>query len=95
MHEALIQHSVAAVMWLLLAVAAPLGEDGQSWAQWGLAGLLVGYTQWRDWRREDQMRTAREADREWERERMLPAIERASSVIEQCTRQLERCGRHA
>lgn len=95
MTDAIIQHTVAAAMWLLLAVAAPLGEDGQTWAQWGLAGVLVAYTQWRDWRREEQMRTAREADHEWTREKMLPALERCSTVIEQCTRQLDRCGRPA
>jgi hypothetical protein len=95
MHDTVIQHSVSALMWLLLAAAVPLGADGQTWAQWGLAGLLVGYTQWRDWRREEQMRAARESDHNWAREKMLPALERCSAVIEQCTRQLDRCGRPA
>lgn len=84
--ESIVKASMAA----LLAAAMPLGEDGQAWAQWGLAGLLVGYTQWRDWRREEQMRAAREADRQFEREQMLPAIKHCSDVIAQCTRQLQR-----
>lgn len=92
MTDTVIQHIVSTAMLALLAVAAPLGADAQAWAQWGLAGLLVGYTQWRDWRREEQMRAAREADHNWAREKMLPALERCSTVIQQCTRQLERCG---
>ena len=82
-------------MWALLATAVPLGADAQTWAQFGVMGLLVGWSQYKDYRREDATRTAREADRQFEREQMLPAIKHCSHVIEQCTRQLERCGRPA
>lgn len=36
-------------------VTAPVDDSFSIWAQWGLAGAVVGITLWRDWEREKRM----------------------------------------
>jgi hypothetical protein len=73
-------------MGVLLAASTPLGGDSGQWAQWGLAGLVVAYTLWRDREREKRMSEAIEAHHQWTRETMLTALERNSAAIERLTR---------
>lgn len=89
-HADFIPDVVRVGMGLLLAMAAPIGGDGQDWARWGLAGLLVGYTQWRDWHRENEMRSAREADQKWIREQMIPALANSTHALGETNKQLQR-----
>ena len=74
--------TVRLTMGLLLAVATPVGGDPTMWAQWGLAGLVVGYTLYRDWQRERRMSAAIESNHKWVRETMLDALERNTRALE-------------
>lgn len=69
-------------MGLLLAASTPIGGEPGLWAQWGLAGLVVGYTLWRDREREKRMSEAIEDHHQWVRDTMLGALERNSAAIE-------------
>jgi pyridoxal biosynthesis lyase PdxS len=60
------------------------------WAQWGLAGVVVGYVLWRDWQRERRMATAIESQQKWIRETLLLTLERNAAVMEQVANWLDR-----
>jgi len=77
-----IETASKAGMGLLLAVATPIGGDPTLWAQWGLAGLVVGYTLWRDHNRERRMSAAIERDHKWMRETLVDALERNTAALE-------------
>jgi len=68
-------------MGALLAISVPVGGDGAMWAQWGLAGLVVGYVLWRDWLREKRMSEAIERDHKWVRETLLSALEKSTAAL--------------
>ncbi len=69
-------------MGLLLGVIAPLGvADGSIWAQWGLAGLIVSYTLWRDHQRERRMAKAVEKQNQWMRETMHETIKHNTAAL--------------
>ena len=76
-------------MGVLFAAATPIGGDPTLWAQWGLAGLVVGYTLWRDNAREKRMSEAIEKDHKWVRETLVGALERNTSALEKMTARLE------
>lgn len=57
------------------------------WAQWGLAGLVVGFSLWRDWQRERLLHARLDAHEQWLRTHMLQIIDRNTAVmarLEQC-----------
>lgn len=61
----------------MLAVAAPpVSGDASVWAQWGLAGLVVGYVLWRDHQRERRMSDALEEREEFIRDEFRQAMRR-------------------
>ena len=76
-------------MGVLLLASVPVGGDPTLWAQWGLAGLVVGYTLWRDNAREKRMSEAIEKDPRWVRETLVGALERNTSALEKMTARLE------
>jgi len=69
-------------MGLLLLAALPVGGDPAVWAQWGLAGLVVGYTMWRDWHRERRMSEDLQKHQTWVRDTLLGALERNTVALE-------------
>ena len=69
-------------MGVLLALSAPINGDTGVWAQWGLAGLVVGYTLWRDWHRERRMSASIERDHRWVQETLVSALERNTQALE-------------
>lgn len=73
---------VKAGMGALLLATVPVGGAPALWAQWGLAGTVVGYTLWRDWQRERQMSESTERQNEWVRNTLVKALERNSVVLE-------------
>ena len=76
-------------MGVLFLAATPVGGDPALWAQWGLAGIVVGYTLWRDWHRERRMSEAIERHQEWVRSTLLGALERSTAALEQVASRLE------
>ena len=76
-------------MGVLLLASVPVGGDPTLWAQWGLAGLVVGYTLWRDNAREKRMSEAIEKDHHWVRETLVGALERNTTALEKMTARLE------
>ena len=75
-------------MGLLLLAAVPAEAEPTLWAQWGLAGLVVGYTLWRDHTREKRMSEAIERDHKWVRETLVDALERNTAALEQMAARL-------
>ena len=75
-------------MGLLLLAAVPAEPEPTLWAQWGLAGLVVGYTLWRDHTREKRMSEAIERDHRWVRETLVDALERNTAALEQMAARL-------
>mgnify|MGYP000482026975 CR=1 FL=1 len=69
-------------MGVLLIASVPVGGDPGIWAQWGLAGLVVGYTLWRDQNRERRMSEAIERHQNWVQSTLLGALERNSVALE-------------
>jgi hypothetical protein len=69
-------------MGLLLIAAVPVGGDPGVWAQWGLAGMVVGYTMWRDWHRERRMSEDLQKHQSWVRDTLLGALERNTVALE-------------
>lgn len=78
----MLEMTAKAGMGLLLAAAAPIGGDSTLWAQWGLAGLVVGYTLWRDHHRERRMSESIDKDHKWVRETLVDALERNTAALE-------------
>ena len=85
----MIEGSAKAGMGLLLAASTPIGGDATLWAQWGLAGLVVAYTLWRDHNRERRMSFAIERDHKWVRETLVDTLERNTAALEQVAARLE------
>ena len=68
----------------LLLAALPVPEtplDSSVWAQWGLAGLVVGFTLWRDYFREKRMSAAIEGQQKWVQETLMGALERNTMAM--------------
>ena len=74
----------------LLAAATPIDTaDSAVWCQWGLAGVVVGYTLWRDWQREKRMGAAIDSQQKWIRETLVGALERNATAMERMLGWLE------
>lgn len=71
-------------MGLLLVAAVPASDSPELWAQWGLAGLVVGYTLWRDWQREKRMAETIEKHQEWVRTTLVGTLARTAAALEKC-----------
>jgi len=69
-----------------LAAAMPLGGDPTLWCQWGLAGLVVAYTLWRDHHRERHLSKVIEKEQLWIRQTLIEALERNSVALERLAR---------
>jgi len=69
-------------MGVLLIASVPVGGDPGIWAQWGLAGVVVGYTLWRDHQRERRLSEAIERHQSWVQTTLLAALERNSVALE-------------
>jgi hypothetical protein len=80
-----IETATKATMGVLLVAATPLGGDPSAWAQWGLAGIVVGYTLWRDTQRERRMAQALDKHQAWVQGTLLNALERNSVAMERLT----------
>jgi hypothetical protein len=78
MFETFVKFSMAG----LLLATVPVGGDISAWSQWGLAGLVVGYTVIRDWYRERRMSEAIEKHNDWVRSTLLQALERNTLALE-------------
>ena len=87
--------AMKAGMGSLLAISVPVGGNGEAWAQWGLAGLVVGYVLWRDWLREKRMSEAIERDHTWVRETLLSALERNTAALHRMVRSASKDDGHA
>jgi hypothetical protein len=74
--------AVKASMGGLLMATVPVGGDISQWGQWGLAGLVVGYTLWRDWQREKCLTDAIEKHQAWVRDQLIRALERNTQALE-------------
>ena len=75
----------------LLAAAFPGATlDPSVWAQWGLAGLVVSYTLYRDHNREKRMSTAIETDHRWVRETLVDALEQNTKALQRMANFQER-----
>lgn len=59
----------------------PAVEFWNIWAQWGLAGLVIGFSLWRDWHRERELSNRLEGHEHWVRERLLAVIERNTEAL--------------
>jgi len=77
-----IETATKATMGLLLIASTPVGGDAASWGQWGLAGLVVAYTLYRDGQREKRMSEALEKHQQWMQGTLLSALERSSLAME-------------
>lgn len=74
----------------LFAAATPIDAvEPALWAQWGLAGVVVGYVLWRDWQREKRLSSAIEAQQRWVRETLVLALERNATAMERMASWLE------
>lgn len=77
-----------ASMVTLLGVATPIDGTGTAWAQWGLAGLVVGYSLWRDHDRERRMGAALDRQEAWIRMTLGRLMAENTAAIKALTRQL-------
>jgi hypothetical protein len=77
-----IETATKAGMGVLLLATVPIDGDMTMWAQWGLAGLVVGYTLWRDWQRERRMSEALEKHQTWVQQTLIIALDRNSRALE-------------
>ena len=71
-----------ASLWFCAALVsdAPAGFCAEEWGKWGLAGLVVAYTLWRDWEREKRMADTIKMHDIWVKEQMLTAIRESAAA---------------
>jgi hypothetical protein len=72
-------------MGLLLVASVPVDGAPELWMQWGLAGLVVAYTLWRDWQRERRMSETLDKHQIWVQQTLLGALERNTVAVEKLT----------
>lgn len=77
-------------MLALLGIAAPLTGDSTTWAQWGLAGLVVAYTLWRDHSREVRMGAALDRQQDWIRDTLTKALGQNTAALQEVSHLLRR-----
>lgn len=69
-------------MGFLFVASIPTDGTPELWANWGLAGLVVGYTLFRDWQREKRMAEALEKHQEWVRTTLVGTLARTAAALE-------------
>lgn len=73
----------------MFGVAAPVADgDGSAWAQWGLAGVVVGFTLWRDQVREARMGAALDRQQAWVRDTLTKALAQNTAALQEVSRLL-------
>ena len=78
-------------MLTLLLASVPMDANALSpWAQWGLAGLVVGFTLYRDWEREkrmskENMELGAKIDdaRRWQNETLVVALKDNTAALQE------------
>ena len=78
----MIETLTKASMGALLIAAIPATDDPGLWANWGLAGIVVGYTLYRDWHRERRMSEALEKHQAWVQDTLVGALQRSTVAVE-------------
>lgn len=68
-------------MGVLLLAATPVGGDPGSWAQWGLAGAVVGATIIHSHMREKRMSKEIASNHRWVRNTLLGALGENTSAL--------------
>ena len=70
----------------LLGASTPVGTPTPDvWLQWGLAGVVVAFTLWRDHHREKRMAAAIERQEAWVRTTLLVAVEKNTTALNDIT----------
>jgi hypothetical protein len=73
----------------MFGIAAPgADDDGSAWAQWGLAGVVIGFTLWRDQVREARMGAALDRHQAWVRDTLTTALAQNTAALQEVTRLL-------
>ncbi len=73
----------------MFGVAAPIAAtDGAAWAQWGLAGVVVAFTLWRDQVREARMGAALDKQQAWVRDTLTKALAQNTAALQEVRRLL-------
>ena len=65
--------------------AAPV-PGGIDWAQWGMAGAVVGLTMLQSWLREVRMSKALDDQQKWIQEKFIVTLDKVTEAIEKCER---------
>ena len=74
-------------MVVLLGAAVPIGvATPEVWLQWGLAGVVVAFTLWRDHHRERRMTATLERLDAWIRDTLLDAMQQNTTAMHEFTR---------
>jgi hypothetical protein len=82
-------------MGILFVAATPVDAAvPELWAQWGLAGVVVGYVLWRDWQREKRMGAAIDLQQKWIRETLVETLAHNAAVMERVVAALEVSDEH-
>ena len=78
----MIETTLKCSMGALLLATVPVEPNPELWLNWGLAGLVVSYTLWRDWTREKRMSEAIDKHQAWVQQTLLCALERNTRALE-------------
>ncbi len=74
----------------MFGVAAPIATDETAaWAQWGLAGVVVGFTLWRDQVREARMGAALDQQQAWVRDTLTHTLTQNTAALQEVSRLLQ------
>lgn len=65
---------------IFLAETPGFGLNAGEWGQWGLAGMVIAFVLWRDWKREIEMSAHRAASELWVREKLLTVLTRIATA---------------
>jgi hypothetical protein len=77
-------------MAILLIAAVPLdAPSSATWAEWGLAGVIVAFVLVRDAQREKRMGAAIDTQQKWIRETLVKTLERNAAAMERMAAWLE------
>ena len=68
-------------------VSATIPPIDQQWGQWGLAGIVIGFVMYRDYRREDKLSDRLGKQEDWIKKELAETINKNTIVIERlCNR---------
>ena len=73
-------------LWIIGVLAnasagTPNGSMIEEWGKWGLAGVIILYTLWRDWDREKRMSTDLNARDAWSKTEMQTALTKNTEAL--------------